>query len=633
MIIERLVLHNFGPYHGRHVFELMPQPGKPVSILIGLNGAGKTTVLQALQLAFYGAQAPAVEYYANAGGCTFEEYLDQSISYWPKVEHSASVEVEFRAVRGGQERHHLLRRFWKRPQREGGVVNSQKLEVFVDGVADPALASAWPEAIEELLPLPLSTLFFFDGEKIDRWANSLSTAELVTQAVRSLLGLDVIDRALADLQTLKREEAAARQKSADAQEEQALDAALAELGRFVQRRDEIQEQLNSAGEELKREESKLKEMEQQLQSRGLPLLNRRAELLALLEAKGKEILLARERLRNRRVEAERMRRDREKWSEILRRRDTAMMDAAPPKVRAWLEVWLREQATKDFAVTIEASGANENEEGETVGLVTPQAIAGLEKEQRELQALIDQIPDENAVTPLVAKRDEHLRAVERAKLRIEDLNAQLRQVQPLLEREQSRVARLQEQRERAAREKDQTQRLHDAASASAEVLGNFRRKLIERMLDEIAERTQENFATLLHKTDLFDRVRLQLSEKGKDMKFFLKLELGEQPRDPYRFSAGERQMLALSLLWAFAQTSQWRAPVIIDTPLARLDKAHRQNVVNHYMPAAAPQVIVLATDEEATYFQGCPAVCRQIPLKAVRWSDAKKAGRRVKVSA
>jgi DNA sulfur modification protein DndD len=243
MIIERLILHNFGPYHGRHVFELMPQPGKPVSLLIGLNGAGKTTVLQALQLAFYGTQAPAVEYYANAGGCTFEEYLDQSISYWPRVEHSASVEVEFRAVRGGKERHHLLRRFWKRPPHDGSVVNTQKLEVFVDGMADPALASAWPEAIEELLPLPLSTLFFFDGEKIDRWANSLSTAELVTQAVRSLLGLDVIDRALADLQTLKRDEAAARQKSADAQEEQALDAALAELGRFVQRRDEIQAQL------------------------------------------------------------------------------------------------------------------------------------------------------------------------------------------------------------------------------------------------------------------------------------------------------------------------------------------------------------------------------------------------------
>jgi DNA sulfur modification protein DndD len=74
-------------------------------------------------------------------------------------------------------------------------------------------------------------------------------------------------------------------------------------------------------------------------------------------------------------------------------------------------------------------------------------------------------------------------------------------------------------------------------------------------------------------------------------------------------------MLALSLLWAFAQTSQWRAPVIIDTPLARLDKAHRQNVVNHYMPAAGPQVIVLATDEEATYFHDCAAVCRKIPLK------------------
>jgi DNA sulfur modification protein DndD len=106
-------------------------------------------------------------------------------------------------------------------------------------------------------------------------------------------------------------------------------------------------------------------------------------------------------------------------------------------------------------------------------------------------------------------------------------------------------------------------------------------------LRRVAQRTHQNVATLLHKSDLFDRMRLRRFEGKKDV-FRLTLEHAGQKRDPLRFSTGERQRRAPALLWAFAQTSQWRAPAIIDTPLARLDKARRENVVSHYMPAAAP---------------------------------------------
>jgi DNA sulfur modification protein DndD len=38
--------------------------------------------------------------------------------------------------------------------------------------------------------------------------------------------------------------------------------------------------------------------------------------------------------------------------------------------------------------------------------------------------------------------------------------------------------------------------------------------------------------------------------------------------------------------------------VVIDTPMARLDSAHRHNFINKYLPNASSQVIVLSTDEE-----------------------------------
>lgn len=65
-----------------------------------------------------------------------------------------------------------------------------------------------------------------------------------------------------------------------------------------------------------------------------------------------------------------------------------------------------------------------------------------------------------------------------------------------------------------------------------------------------------------------------------------------------QLSAGEKQMFAISILWGLALSSGYKLPVVIDTPMARLDSAHRSNFINKYLPNASSQVIVLSTDEE-----------------------------------
>ena len=52
------------------------------------------------------------------------------------------------------------------------------------------------------------------------------------------------------------------------------------------------------------------------------------------------------------------------------------------------------------------------------------------------------------------------------------------------------------------------------------------------------------------------------------------------------------------MLWALAKTSGRKLPVIIDTPLARLDSEHRANIIERYLPEVSHQVVVLSTDTE-----------------------------------
>jgi DNA sulfur modification protein DndD len=73
-----------------------------------------------------------------------------------------------------------------------------------------------------------------------------------------------------------------------------------------------------------------------------------------------------------------------------------------------------------------------------------------------------------------------------------------------------------------------------------------------------------------------------------------------------RLSAGEMQIYAIAMLEGLAKSSGRNLPIIIDTPLGRLDSKHRQKLVESYFPVASHQVIVLSTDTEVdrSFYQG-----------------------------
>jgi len=58
MILDSITLKNFGVYRGEQKADLAPvSDQKPIVLFGGMNGGGKTTLLDAVQLGLYGPKA------------------------------------------------------------------------------------------------------------------------------------------------------------------------------------------------------------------------------------------------------------------------------------------------------------------------------------------------------------------------------------------------------------------------------------------------------------------------------------------------------------------------------------------------------------------------------------------------
>jgi DNA sulfur modification protein DndD len=158
MILDRIVLRNYGVYRGTHEAVLTPFVGKPIILFGGLNGGGKTTLLDAFQLALYGSRARL----SNRGRLAYKDYLAQSINRNARPGEWAEVQLDFTKVLTGKLTRFSVTRSWRDSQK--GV--AEELSVSVNGNPDPVFTEHWDEIVDTYLPSSISHLFFFDGEQI-----------------------------------------------------------------------------------------------------------------------------------------------------------------------------------------------------------------------------------------------------------------------------------------------------------------------------------------------------------------------------------------------------------------------------------------------------------------------------------
>ncbi len=619
MQLHKIELFDFGAYRGKQNLDLSVEPGRPIILIGGLNGCGKTTLLDAIQLVLYGQRARC----SGRGNRSYDAYLRESINRQANVAEGAHIALEFSVVVDGQERNYRVVRSWH----ISGKQLKEFLNVLVDGKFDRILSEGWADHVEDILPLEVASLFFFDGEKIESLADPERAATVIESAVKSLLGVNTVDQLRTDLSALQRRKRLSNEDQAvldqiraqEAQHERAkqeVDDQTLALAGTRSNCDQLQKKLDKIERDFERAGGKLFERQKELESEREAIAARLASqraMLCSLAGGPLPLLMLPQQLANLREQAAREKDadDASRVLGVLEERDGWLLDSLPDSIggsaRAALKKKLaadrkkREAATElkqsldlpqnaleqlsalDEALSRDAARAREllRESANTV------------EELANADRLLAGIPDQKLIKDLVEERNEAMDAVAVAKAEVARGEQLLAEARSRRDRIGADLERAQQKRIKTLIEIEESDRVITYAEKARATLEKFREALLQRHISRLEVAVLHSFKALMRKSGLIHDLRIDTDKYSITL-----ADADGEPINPARLSAGERQLLAVSLLWGLAKVAGNRLPSVIDTPLGRLDSKHRRHLVDRYFPHAGRQVLLLSTDEE-----------------------------------
>jgi DNA sulfur modification protein DndD len=622
MIFLELVLENFGPYLGRQVINLRPETDnnpRPIILFGGMNGGGKTTLMDAIRLCLYGPRAQC----STRGNLSYSDFLSQSVNRKTPPTEKAQIELAFEIVQDEQPTILRIVRSWEKEPKDG----KDKLGIIDGEWSDKALANTWDEFIENLLPLGISNLFLFDGEQVKELAELETPPSTVVGAIQSLLGLELSERLATDLDILvsrKRKEIASAKELATLEElEQKFKQQNAEIADVEQELSALETELKKAEKQQRLasdkfiyEGGKIASERSQLEIQQRELINQAdnaRQTMRELADSALPLVLISPLLEQAKLQAQQESRQLQAkmaWS-VLKERDNRLLDyisqlSLIPQQLAEIQTFIEQenQAIKQDLEGKEKPWLFADEEA----LIQLESLLKhdlnyhkfkAEKKQEKLKEIeieIDSLDRQvaKAASPEAYKTLENAvrstqNEVAKIKAAYENLKHRSAELEKILKKTKSELEDYSEDNIKL----QNNQHIIASVAKVKATLKLFKEKLTLKKLNKLEIEVTECFLYLLHKADLVHRVAIDTYT------FSLSLyDFSGQLVPKHRLSAGEKQLLAIAFLWGLARVSGRHLPVAIDTPLGRLDSSHRTNLVERYFPTASHQVILLSTDTE-----------------------------------
>lgn len=623
MHFTKVELHNFGIYKGTHVMCLRNKSGnRNITLVGGLNGRGKTTFHDAVLLALYGRQALK---YIQEKARSYEKLLADHINKHT-LDDITFIAVSICLDDGTNLR---IKRSW---QLKNGKLE-QNVIVEKNGSEDKYLGESWSYYIEEILPFGIAKFFFFNNEKITQLADDI-TFEQVKTSIKSAIGISTIEKAIEHVdEVIKR-----KNNALLAFEKSELNTDFKEVNSKIK---DVEKQITEAmnayyNAERIRDEyiAKIEIKEKEFWSTGGALSINRDKIqqekkrisaeVEALQAEIKQIsgnpstpLFMCKNLVRQSYENELIYQQEEAkyysnkiifvlHQQIMDKLSICGLDKMSfEKVKSVVDEVLVNKYSKAFiaqnrkSISAASKLLYEHLITEVFQNIIHQItvlISKIDEQENEILNLDIHLEKANektlamqlfeALKFLEAKRAEADFEYEKYKKSLENLNYQYETLK--LQRKNLYKSVVEKQNAN-----DDNARILKYAVMSMDVLNEFKIRLQREKLNKLSNTITKCFKELVEKDSLVSNIKIE-----SDTLDVIILDIDGNELLKTQLSAGEQQMFAVAVVWALAITSGYKAPVVVDTPMARLDSAHRTNFVTKYLPEASSQVVVLSTDEE-----------------------------------
>lgn len=610
MIINRLTMHNFGVYAGTNTFEFTSK--KPIVLIGGMNGRGKTTFLEAILLSLYGANSIA---YKESDYNSYNQYLRSYVNNnsWSK---SSYVEIEFLLNESSNDTY-LVRREWNALSR----ITKEEISVQQNGVYSEFLTQNWAMFVENILPSALSSFYFFDGEKIAELAVA-KTDDQMKASIRSMLGMTTLDVLKNDLGRIVKK--INRNNKAD-ESNKHLETLREERDQAISELEKIDESISIATKKVEDLQEALEQLHKKYELQGGAVLEQRqslmqkraqiqteiaqnAELLVEMAATELPIFLVRDLVSQIKLQAEDEHND-FIMQQALEQMDDYLSDFEmqyPESIEASRTFvdYVRKQTEADSAPRLyEMSDHALFQMNDLVGNTLQQSVnntksllankADLKKQldvvesyltldinEKDLAAIYDQIKAKEA--DLVEAQVEHNR--------LQQERSSINSTVITKSAEYSRDVEIFLQKLELH---DDSERMMKYSNIALRILEAYAVELQRRKTGTLGATITKCYKQLANKKNLIQEI--VMNPETLDMQY---LDENRNEVSKESLSAGEKQLMVIAILWALALCSKKKLPVIIDTPLSRLDSQHRTSIISTYFPNASDQTIILSTDTE-----------------------------------
>ena len=620
MRFETVSLKNFGPYREVNELNLEVEPEAPIVVLHGENTVGKTRIFRALRWCLYGSPEAAKTPDQSLWG--LHQYLNLPASR----EGETDMQVSMRFTANGH-KYHLTR-----TAHFDGRLPRVTPDLRVDStVFQQASIDA---EIGRLLHPQISEFFLFDGELLRDFYDRLNRdreRDLLRQSIDNVLGIPALQLAERDVSVMT-EDVLLRQAKALKNQEDA-EKARKQLRVLRSKQESLDKDRREIDESLRKAKADLEDVRERISS--VEELKADAREMEVLDAQIEGGKQDDAQLRDE------MRRSSRKAglhlppADSMKRCGIRLPRTMPPRLKLRQ---LRQPRTAFSVLQKQIQGGKCptcHQELPPADESTHQALAEAKADlqrmrseagdgadlrlERRIRELIDTTTAsayqerQERLNKLSALQFERSRQLGRLKDRLKDNDAaMIRQ----LGEEQDAFEQVIEQYEQSIKafkpRQDEINKQQDKQAGILRRLGSaqpglsaeayfyeYVRTLLTRTIERYQERTRGEVEKVA--SDMFVKlVREPQAYQGIRISSDYRVDLVNRLGETMKTSEGGKQLVALSLIGALKRAAVRGGPVVLDSPLARLDLEHRANVLKTWVPQLGNQAILLVHSGELT---------------------------------